>query len=86
LALESDAPVVVSYARRLDRPMRFELAAPAIADPRDAGDELSGVRELTQWYTSHLEEIIRRDPEQYWWIHRRWKDTRRKRRRPRKAA
>lgn len=86
LALDSDAPVVVSYAKRDGRPMRFELATTAIADPREAGDELSGIREMTQWYTSHLEEMIRTAPDQYWWIHRRWKDTRRKRRRPRKAA
>jgi KDO2-lipid IV(A) lauroyltransferase len=38
--------------------------------------ELKDVSSLTQWYTSLLEEVVRRAPEQYWWVHRRWKDTR----------
>ena len=28
---------------------------------------------LAQWYTDHLENLIRRSPGQYWWLHRRWK-------------
>jgi KDO2-lipid IV(A) lauroyltransferase len=86
LALENEAPVAVACARRLDRPMRFELATTAAADPRQAADELGTVQELTQWYTTRLEEFIRPDPEQYWWLHRRWKDTRRRRRSRRKQA
>ena len=79
LALEHDAPVAVCYARRLDRPMQFEMVMQAMGDPRDARDDVGTVRDMTQWYTSQLEEAIRTAPEQYWWIHRRWKDTRKKR-------
>ena len=81
LALENDAPIVVAYARRLERPLQFEMAVTAIADPRQAGEEVGSIRELTQWYTSRLEDVIRLAPQQYWWIHRRWKDTRQPRRR-----
>jgi len=76
LALENRARLAVVYARRLDRPMQFEMVVEAIADPHGCDGELRGVRELTQWYTRRLEDAIRRDPEQYWWLHRRWKDTR----------
>ena len=86
LALSHDAPLVVSAARRLDRPLHIEMHAAAVCDPRDAGDDVGSVRELTQWYTQQLEQIIRRCPEQYWWLHRRWKDTREKRGENRKAA
>jgi Kdo2-lipid IVA lauroyltransferase/acyltransferase len=86
LALEHDAPVAVCASPRLGRPMRFEMISHAIADPRDAGNEVSSIRELTQWYTSKLEELIRRAPGQYWWLHRRWKDTRKKRGKQQKAA
>lgn len=86
LALENDAPVAVCSSRRLDRPMQFELLTLATADPRQVGDEVGTVKELTQWYTSRLEEIIRRDPHQYWWLHRRWKDTRVKKEPKHKAA
>ncbi len=79
LALENHARVSVCASRRRGRPMRFELDNFAMIDPDDSGDNLRTVPELTQWYTSRLEELIRRTPDQYWWLHRRWKDTRRKR-------
>jgi len=78
--------LMVTYARRLGRPLRFELGCNGIADPRDGGQEVGGVRNLTQWYTSRLEQFIRRDPDQYWWLHRRWKDSRSLRRRRQKRA
>ncbi len=42
-------------------------------DARELPPELRSVPALTQWYTDCLEKIIRRAPEQYWWVHRRWK-------------
>jgi KDO2-lipid IV(A) lauroyltransferase len=85
LAFENDAPVVVSSARRFGGLLNVELHPVAAIDPRDGGEQVANVRTLTQWYTSHIEEIIRRTPHQYWWLHRRWKDTRKKRAK-RKAA
>jgi hypothetical protein len=43
-------------------------------DPADMPDHIGGVREITQWYSSTLERAVRENPEQYWWIHKRWKD------------
>jgi len=82
LALEHDAPIAVCYARRLDRPMHFEMVVADIIDPRDTDGQLATVKDLTQWYTHKLEEAIRENPEQYWWVHRRWKDTRPKKKKP----
>lgn len=78
LALDSNSQISVSGVRRLERPMQFELLNYAMMDPHAAGNATSNVRELTQWYTTRLEELIRRSPDQYWWLHRRWKDTREK--------
>lgn len=75
-ALGNDAPLAVGAGRRLDRPLKYELKLDAVADPRDGQEHVGSVLGLTQWYTSVLETIIRRSPEQYWWLHRRWKDTR----------
>ena len=82
--LASRTPLVVSYAKRLTRPMQFEFACYDTADPAQSGDVLASVRELTQWYNLRLEEIIRATPDQYWWLHRRWKGK--PRRRPRRHA
>ncbi|MHB8902403.1 MAG: lysophospholipid acyltransferase family protein [Thermoguttaceae bacterium] len=88
LAMEHDAPIAVCYARRLDRPMQFEMVVSGMIDPRDTGGNPSAVKDLTQWYTHKLEEAIGAHPEQYWWVHRRWKDTRKEKARtaPKAAA
>jgi lauroyl/myristoyl acyltransferase len=78
--------VIIAYARRTDRPLHFELSTYAIADPQLGGPEFASVKALTQWYTTRLEEVIRTVPDQYWWLHRRWKDTRVKRAAASKAA
>lgn len=71
--LVSGAPLAICFGRRLDTPLKFELGVTAVADPAIGGDHLGGVRELTQWYNDRLGEIIHQTPEQYWWVHRRWK-------------
>ena len=75
LALDNDARMSVCTVRRLGRPMQFELLNHKTIDPHEVGNCLGTVRELTQWYTTRLEELIRHTPDQYWWLHRRWKDT-----------
>lgn len=85
LALDNNARISASAVRRLGRPMQFELANYAIIDPHEVGNSVGTVRELTQWYTTRLEELIRSTPDQYWWLHRRWKDAREKKR-EKKAA
>jgi len=79
LALQYDALICVGCARRLNEMLangwpRYELGCEAVIDPRDfaAGD---AVRDITQEYTHALERAIRRAPEQYFWVHRRWKSV-----------
>jgi KDO2-lipid IV(A) lauroyltransferase len=66
--------------------MQFEMKVTGIADPRAAGAGGDGIHQLTQWYTSQMEGMIRQAPEQYWWLHRRWKDPRPAKRRADRAA
>ncbi len=78
--LSARAPMVVNYTRRLDRPLRFEMGMTGVADPAelDQGkvpEHLQSVEELTAWYNQKLESAVRLAPEQYWWLHRRWRDV-----------
>lgn len=86
LALQYEARIVVGAACRVGGPLDYEVRVSAIADPRDGGPIFENSRTLTQWYTSEIEKLVRRNPEQYWWLHRRWKDRRRKRAPARPAA
>jgi KDO2-lipid IV(A) lauroyltransferase len=80
--LASEALTIFCYSRRIDRPLSQEMGTLGVLDPRTMPGEMRSVTAVTQWYTRHLETTIREAPEQYWWIHRRWRDyqPRRKRR------
>jgi KDO2-lipid IV(A) lauroyltransferase len=73
LSLLNQAPMILAYSMRLERPMKFRVGVKAIFDPRT--DASLDTQELTQWYSEQLEAIIRTAPEQYWWLHRRWKSA-----------
>jgi len=80
-SLASGAPMIVGYTKRIGKPMEFESGTVAIADPEnDPEGVCGGVRQLTQWYSENLGKAIEPSPEQYWWIHRRWRPK------PKKAA
>jgi KDO2-lipid IV(A) lauroyltransferase len=84
--LSGGAPMLVSYARRLDAPLSFEVGLQGVADPRAWDESLAGVKPLTQWYNAMLEALIRDCPDQYWWVHHRWKDEPRARKTAEKQA
>lgn len=83
-SMTSGAPLVFLYMRRTGGPLQFEFGVEGIYDPAEC-DEPKGVKEVTQWYNEMLERVVRRDPEQYWWVHNRWKDDRPAKRREKEA-
>jgi len=72
--LTSGAPMVVVYARRT-HPLHFTVGLEGVADPQIPAPHLGGVPALTRWYNQQMENAIRRSPDQYWWLHRRWKEA-----------
>jgi KDO2-lipid IV(A) lauroyltransferase len=73
LALQHNAPVAVGYARRVGPGFRYEVGCEVIIEPGEFNGSRDDVKLLTQRFTTAIEAIVRRDPEQYLWLHRRWK-------------
>jgi KDO2-lipid IV(A) lauroyltransferase len=73
LAIEHQAPVAVGVARRIGPGFRYEIRCEDVIDPAELSGTADDVRILTQRFTSALERLIRQDPTQYLWLHRRWK-------------
>jgi len=73
LAMRHEVPVVVSGARRLAPRFAFEIAIGRIIHPHHWAGKQDPMRWITQEYTAALEAIVRRYPDQYLWVHRRWK-------------
>jgi KDO2-lipid IV(A) lauroyltransferase len=77
MAMEHDAIIVVGYSIRLPDNshknwVKFEMGCAGAVDPRDAVSD-DPVHEITQKFTAALEQAVARVPEQYFWVHRRWK-------------
>ncbi len=73
LSLEHDAPICVGFARRLGRGYRFDVWVELVIEPRDYRHLPNPVWSITQDFTRAYERVVRQNPEQYLWLHRRWK-------------
>lgn len=72
--LSGQAPMMVSYCKQLDRPLHFEIGCTGVADPLEMPADLADVTSLTQWYNDRLADAIHATPDQFWWVHKRWKE------------
>jgi KDO2-lipid IV(A) lauroyltransferase len=73
LAITKNMPVVVGYSRRVGNRFYFEIAATRIIFPEEWADKDDPLKWLTAEYNREIENFVRQDPSQYWWLHRRWK-------------
>ncbi len=73
LAMEYQVPIAIGYARRIGDEFRFVVGVQDVIHPAAWRDQADPLRYITQRYTTALEQVIREDPGQYWWVHRRWK-------------
>jgi KDO2-lipid IV(A) lauroyltransferase len=73
LALRTGAPVVPVFALPLPGG-RFRMVYEHAVDPPSADDE-HAIRQFTQRCTDVLEMYVRRYPELWLWMHRRWRDV-----------
>jgi KDO2-lipid IV(A) lauroyltransferase len=74
LSLQYGAPILVLGAARVGHPLRYVIYLEDTILPEDYADRPEATRAITLRYTQALERLIRRHPEQYFWLHRRWKN------------
>lgn len=75
LHLVTRTPLCFGACRRVG-PMRFELTTSPLITTERSGDRKRDVAAILETLNGHLEAAIRRDPDQYLWGHRRWRDQR----------
>lgn len=73
LAMAKEVPIIVGYVRRLEDASRYDLGVQRIIYPHEWAERPDPLRWITQEYTAAIEAFVRDAPEQYLWIHRRWK-------------
>jgi KDO2-lipid IV(A) lauroyltransferase len=73
LALRTEAPVIPVFALPLPGG-RYKFVYEAPVEP-PSGEGPEAVREFTQRCTDVLEMYVRRHPELWLWMHRRWRDA-----------
>ncbi|MBU1696405.1 MAG: lysophospholipid acyltransferase family protein, partial [Proteobacteria bacterium] len=71
LALRTKAPVVPMYIAKTDNTYVVEYL-PEIP-LQSTGDMIKDIENNTQNYTIAIESMVRKYPDQYFWIHNRWK-------------
>src|SRR5205823_6564805 len=65
LALEYNVPLLVVGTPRVGEPLRYEIVAEDLILPEDYAGRSDAVLAITQRFTSALERLVRRHPEQY---------------------
>ncbi len=77
LAYKMDAPVLVGFIERLDgKPGEIPRHRITVSEPIElprTGDPQEDLRLATAEFTKRIEAQLRRVPEQWVWMHRRWK-------------
>jgi KDO2-lipid IV(A) lauroyltransferase len=73
IALRTGAPLLVTAMRREPGNLTHVLSFDPVEPPPSTGDGKEDARRLTAMLTARLEARIRQAPEQWLWMHRRWK-------------
>ena len=73
LAMQKRVPVIVGYAVRTRPGFHYRIAVERIIQPGEWDAQDDPLHWITQTFSHALEAAIRRWPEQYLWVHRRWK-------------
>ena len=73
LAMEENITIYVGGVYRVGPGFRYKIEMTDHIEPGDYPKSLDGALAITQRYTAGIEKAVRLAPEQYLWVHRRWK-------------
>jgi KDO2-lipid IV(A) lauroyltransferase len=73
LSLEHQVPLMVIGVRKLGEPLHYRVVVEDVILPEEYAGRPDAVRAITQRFTTAFERTVRAAPEQYFWLHRRWK-------------
>jgi len=73
LAMEQNIPILVGGAYRVGNRFRYRFVMTDAIHPHEYPKGVDGAMAITQRYTAAIERLVRYAPEQYLWVHRRWK-------------
>jgi Kdo2-lipid IVA lauroyltransferase/acyltransferase len=73
IALRTDAPVVPGFTIWDEALGKYRLRFDPAVELIRSGDLEADIQANTQKFTSIIEEYVRKYPEQWLWVHRRWK-------------
>ena len=84
MAMEYDALMLVIGTPRVADGERwhYQIQCEDVIDPRDYLTDPNAIKAITQRYHDAIAKLIDRHPEQYFWLHRRWKTAPPVRRKP----
>jgi KDO2-lipid IV(A) lauroyltransferase len=86
LAITYNLPIVVGCTRRVGNRFFFDYVLSRIIFPHEWADKDDPLTWVSAAYTKAIEDFIRQDPTQYWWVHRRWKTRPKEERQAAEAA
>ncbi|MBV8770700.1 MAG: lysophospholipid acyltransferase family protein [Deltaproteobacteria bacterium] len=73
IAMATGAPVLPAFMVRQGQTSRHQITILPVIDVHNSGARTQSIHEYTQAFTSVIESMIRRYPDHWNWIHRRWK-------------
>jgi len=73
LAMRYEIPIAAVHAKRIDGQFKYEVSLTDFITPDEWKEQPDPLFYITARYNKALEQMIKNAPEQYLWLHRRWK-------------
>jgi KDO2-lipid IV(A) lauroyltransferase len=73
LAMRHNIPIVAVHAKRVSNNFQYEVSVTDYIEPSDWQEQPDPLYYISARYNKAIEQMILNAPEQYLWLHRRWK-------------